>query len=125
MVVEFAIVMLLFLYLVFGVLEAGRYLMARWMVTYATERGGRVAALRSTPTVAAVQTAVVQTASPLIGITTGNVTVSVNAGARVFTARTTGDSIRVTVAYTFNRVVPFIFKTSTIVVNGYTTTTME
>ena len=122
--VEFAIVLPLFMSLVFGMIEGSRLMMARWIVSYATERGGRVASLRSTASTSAVQTAVVQSGS-LIGITSGNVTVQINGGATAFGARAHGDVVTVTVDFTHRTIVAFIFPSTTFHLMGYTRATVE
>lgn len=124
--VEFAIVLPLFLALVFGMIDGGRLMMAGWMVTYAIERGGRVASMRATSTVAQVQTAVAQSAT-LIGLNGSNVNVEVNgvSGATAFATRKPGDTIHVYTTFTFKRVLSFVFPTATINVSGTTLTTVE
>ena len=128
-IVEFAIVLPLFLALVFGMIDGGRLMMARWLVTYAIDKGGRVATLRSTTTVAQVQNAVAQTAS-MIGLVASTVNVKVNTvdcsvTPSAFTNRVAGDAIQVFTTYTFKRALPFVFKTATINLAGSTLTTME
>lgn len=122
--VEFALVLPLFLALVFGIIDGGRLMMARWMVSYAVARGGRVASLRSTAAVSDVQNAVAQSAS-LIGLTAANVNVQVNAGATAFTARQSGDQVHVWTTYTFTRKLAFVFPSATINVAGTTLTVVE
>ena len=116
----------LFLALVFGMIDGGRLMMTGWLVTYAIERGGRVASLRATSTVAQVQTAVAQSAA-LIGLTGSNVNVEVNgvSGSSAFTARKPGDCVHVYTTFTFKRVLSFVFPTATINVSGTTLTTVE
>lgn len=122
--VEFAIVLPLFLAVVFGIVDGSRLMLARWMVSYAVQRGGRVASMRSTANVAAVQTAVAQ-ASSLIGLVSTNVNVEVNGGATVFTARQQGDDIHVWTTYTYKRSLAFVFPSATINVNATTLTQVE
>ena len=69
--VEFALVLPLFLALIFGIIDGGRLMMTRWLVSYAVARGGRVASLR-TSTLQNVKDAVAQSAS-LIGLSASNV----------------------------------------------------
>lgn len=121
--VEFALVLPLFLALVFGMIDGGRLMMSRWMVSYAVARGGRVASLR-TSTLQNVKDAVAQSAS-LIGLSASNVNVEVNAGATTFTARQSGDVVHVYTTYTFTPKLAFVFKTSTINVAGTTLTDVE
>lgn len=122
--VEFAIVLPLFLAVVFGIIDGSRLMLARWMVSYAVQRGGRVASMRSTASVAAVQTAVAQ-ASSLIGLVSTNVNVQVNNGATVFTARQQGDDIHVWTTFVFKRSLAFVFPSATINVNATTLTQVE
>jgi Flp pilus assembly protein TadG len=122
--VEFALVLPLFVALVFGIIDGSRLMMARWLVSYANDRGGRVASLRSTTTVLQVQNAVVQSAA-LIGVTTANVNVEVNSGATAFTARQPGDNIHVWTTFTYRRNLSFVFTPTTIAVNASTLTSAE
>ncbi len=124
--VEFALILPLFLALVFGIIDGGRLMMARWMVSYAIERGGRVASMRGTATVAQVQTAVVQSA-PFITIVAGNVNVAVNnvTGSTAFTARQPGDEIHVWTTYTYSRILRFVFPSATINMTATTLTKVE
>ena len=121
--VEFAIVLPLFLALVFGMIDGGRLMMARWMVSYAVARGGRVASLR-TSTAQNVKDAVAASAT-LIGLSAANVNVEVNAGATAFTSRQKGDLVHVWTTYTFTPRLSFVFTSSTINVAGTTLTDVE
>jgi len=121
--VEFALVMLLFLAMIFGIIDGGRLMMSRWVVSYAVARGGRVASLR-TSTLQNVKDAVAQSAS-LIGLSASNVNVEVNSGSTAFTARQSGDVVHVYTTYTFTPKLAFVFKTSTISVAGTTLTDVE
>jgi len=121
--VEFAIVLPLFLALVFGIIDGGRLMMTRWMVSYAVTRGGRVASLR-TSTAQNVKDAVAQSAS-LIGLSAANVNVEVNAGATAFTSRQKGDLVHVWTTYTFTPKLAFVFTSSSINVAGTTLTDVE
>ena len=122
--VEFALVLPLFLAMVFGMIDGGRLMMARWVVSYAVARGGRVASLRGTTTAQQVKDAVAQSAT-LIGLVAANVNVEVNAGATTFTARQPGDQVHVWTTYTFNRKLSFVFVPATISVAGTTLTVVE
>ncbi len=122
--VEFALVLPLFLALVFGIIDGGRLMMARWMVSYAVARGGRVASLRGTAAVTDVQNAVAASAS-LIGLVAANVNVQINAGATAFTARKSGDDVHVWTTYTFTRKLAFVFPSATISVAGTSLTSVE
>jgi len=122
--VEFALVLPLFLAIVFGIIDGGRLMMARWVVSYAIERGGRSASLRSTASVAAVQTVITQ-AGTLIGLSGSGATVLVNSGATVFASRKHGDQVKVSMTYTFNRKLAFVFPSATINMTASTLTTVE
>ena len=121
--VEFAIVLPLFLALVFGIIDGGRLMMARWLVSYAVSRGGRVGSLR-TSTLQNVKDAVAQSAS-LIGLSANNVNVEVNSGATAFTSRQKGDIVHVYTTYTFTPKLAFVFTSSTISIAGTTLTDVE
>lgn len=121
--VEFALVLPLFLAVVFGVIDGARLMMTRWMVSYAVDRGGRVATLRSS-TAQNVKDAVAQSAS-LIGLSSSNVNVEVNGGATAFTSRASGDKVHVWTTYTFSRKLSFVFPSSTINVAGTTLSVVE
>ncbi len=124
--VEFALVLPLFVSVVFGIIDGGRLMMARWMVSYAVARGGRVASLR-TSTYQNVLDAVTQSA-PLIGISSGNVNVAVNGttvNSTTFASRKSGDAVHVWTTYTFTPKLSFVFTASTISVAGTTLTDVE
>jgi len=121
--VEFALVLPLFLALIFGIIDGGRLMMSRWLVSYAVARGGRIASLR-TSTLQNVKDGVAQSAS-LIGLSASNVNVEVNAGATAFTSRQAGDVVHVYTTYTFTPKLSFVFRTSTISVAGTTLTDVE
>ena len=114
----------LFLALVFGMIDGSRLMMARWVVSYAIERGGRVASLRATATTTDVKNAVAASGT-LIGLPAANVNVEVNGGATVFTSRKHGDTVHVWMTYVFARSVSFIFPSATINMTATTTTTVE
>jgi Flp pilus assembly protein TadG len=97
--------------IVFGMLEGGRFVVSRTMLSYAVINGARIASLQSTPDVAAVQTAV-RNSARLLNVTGINVTVS---GGKTFANRTTGDTITVTGSYAFQKLMmsPFGNRTFT------------
>jgi Flp pilus assembly protein TadG len=97
--VEFAFCLPLLITIVFGMLEGGRFVVSRTMLSYAVINGARIAAIQSTPDVAAVQTAV-RNSARLLNVTGINVTVS---GGKTFANRTTGDTITVTGSYAFQK----------------------
>jgi Flp pilus assembly protein TadG len=108
--VEFALVFPIAAVLLFGMIDGGRLVIDRFMVSYAAVVGGRVASVRSTPTVTAVQNAVVA-AVPFLGLSTSNITVAVNGVAQTdatFGGRPTGapntNKVTVTVTYSYQAV---------------------
>jgi Flp pilus assembly protein TadG len=104
--VEFAVVFPLLVAVVFGVIDGGRLIASRVMLTYAVSHGARVAALGSTTSQTPVDAAI-RGAAPLIGgaitinpvaCTTGPPlhTPCANLGAKV-----AGNRVSVTATYTF------------------------
>ena len=108
--VEFALVFPLVVYFLFGAIDGGRLLIDRCMVSYGAVVGGRVASVRSTTTVAAVQSAV-QAAVPFLNLSTSAVTVAISGVAQSdpgFASHGTGSAITVTVTYNYQaQVIPF------------------
>jgi Flp pilus assembly protein TadG len=103
--VEFAFILPLACFVMFAAIEVGRMVACKLMLTHATMEGARTAAAMGTGSVSAVQT-VVQNAAPMLALTTPNIVVAAETGscggaAKLFTARATGDCVRVTVSYTF------------------------
>jgi Flp pilus assembly protein TadG len=101
---EFALVFPLVVSLLFGVIDGGRLVIDRYMVSYAAVVGGRVASVRSTSTVTAVQTAVIA-AVPFLGLASSAVTVAANGVIKDdtnFGAHATGFPNTVTVTVTYN-----------------------
>lgn len=121
--VEFALVLPLFLAVVFGIIDGGRLMMARWMVSYAVQRGGRVATLR-TSTAQNVKDAVAASAT-LIGLVASNVNVEVNSGATAFTSRASGDKVHVWTTFVFQRKLAFVFVPATINIVANTLSVVE
>lgn len=124
--VEFALILPLFLALIFGIIDGGRLMMSRWLVSYAVVRGGRVASLR-TSTYQNVQDAVAQSAS-LIGLSSANVNIAVNGttvNSTTFATRSSGDAVHVWTTYTFTPKLKFVFTASTISIAGTTLTNVE
>jgi Flp pilus assembly protein TadG len=108
--VEFALVFPIAAVLLFGMIDGGRLVIDRFMVSYAAVVGGRVASVRATTSVTAVQTAVVA-AVPFLGLSSSNVSVSVNGVAQTdatFAGKPTGvpstNKVTVTVTYDYQAV---------------------
>ncbi len=109
--VEFALAVPLFLLLVIAVVEARRVIFTFGTLAHAVNEGARLAALPSTANVAAVKDRVVKTAT-VVGIDEGNIEVEVedySGSTKLYTARATGDRIRVVATHTFEPVVSYIF----------------
>lgn len=102
--VEFALVAPVFFLLIAGVIEGGRLVYAYNAVNHAAQEAGRLAVLRDTSNVAAVQSKAVDAADPL-SVSSSDVTVEVNDGSTSFADRAIGDRLTVSVTYDF---VPFI-----------------
>jgi Flp pilus assembly protein TadG len=103
--VEFALVFPILALVLFGMIDGGRLVIDRFMVSYAAVVGGRVASVRATSTVTAVQTAVIA-AVPLLALTSSNVSVSANGVAQTdltFGSKPSGppNFVTVTVTYTY------------------------
>jgi Flp pilus assembly protein TadG len=123
--VEMAVVILLFLFLVWGVVEGGRLIYCFVSVSHAAQEGGRLAVLASTPNVDAVKARAVEAAAPL-PVAAGNVTVTVNGGATSFGDRALGDRIEVTASYEFEPVIGYMFPgKTTITLTGRTEIMVE
>lgn len=91
----------------FGMIDGGRLVTDKFMVSYAAVVGGRVASVRSTTSVTAVQTAVVA-AVPFLGLSSSNISVSVNGVSQTdasFAGKPTGapttNKVTVTVTYDY------------------------
>jgi Flp pilus assembly protein TadG len=109
--VEFSLVFPLFMVLLFGAIDGGRFVISHCMLSNAVIVGGRLASVASTATSTAVQTAVVG-AAPFLSLTTAAVTVTVTHGgtATTFAARATGDTVSVAATYSFRAVLPLLTK---------------
>jgi Flp pilus assembly protein TadG len=126
--VEFALVFPLLAMLLFGMVEGMRLMVARSLLSYAVEKGARVASLRSTTTVGTVQSAVA-TAGAYINISSSAVHVQINSSAvdsaAAFTARTSGDNVRVYLSYVWTPIIAFAFSSSGVTLNGSSTADVE
>lgn len=102
--VELALVLPIFLLIAIGMIDAGRMIFSKTMLTYAVTVGARTGIGLSATTTAAVQTAVIN-AAPMLKLTTSNVT-AVTTNAASWSARTRGNTVTVTATYTFTPVAP-------------------
>src|SRR6185312_3019434 len=103
--VEFALMFPILALILFGAIDGGRLVIDRFMVSYAAVVGGRVASVRSTTSVTAVQNAVIA-AAPYLGLSTSAISVAVNGTAQTdatFASHPTGspNTVTVTVTYTY------------------------
>ncbi|MFL5303633.1 MAG: TadE/TadG family type IV pilus assembly protein [Polyangia bacterium] len=114
--VEFSLVVPILVLVTIGTIDAGRMVVAKQMCAYAAIVGARTGVVTATTSTSVVQTAATG-AAPLLHLTASNVTVAVTVGStaatRTFTARTRGDTVTVTVAYTFTPVIPVLSKLAT------------
>ncbi len=111
MAVEFAFVVAVPLLLfTVGTFDAVRMVVAKQMCAYAASVGARTAAVMATANAAAAQTAAAA-AAPMLKLTTSNVAVAITDSASppntvAFASRTRGNTVTVTVSYTFTPVAP-------------------
>jgi TadE-like protein len=103
--VEFAVVFPLLVALLFGLIDGGRLISSRVMLTYAVGKGARIATLspEATPDVAAVEAAISGTA--MFPVTNFNVTTYVGSGPAQrpsFADRVRGDKVVVHAEYLFS-----------------------
>lgn len=112
--VEFSLVVPLLVAVTIGTIDAGKMVVAKQMCAYAAIVGARTGVAKATASSTAVQNAAIA-AAPLLHLTTSDVTVVVYVGSTAvvrtpFTARTRGDTVSVTVGYTFTPVIPLLTK---------------
>ncbi len=132
---EMAVTMLLFLLLVFAVIEGAMLILAYVDVNQAVEEGGRLAVLENNPedgkpvTEAQVKARVVSAAQPLVvGESTVAIAVTDPAGAgKGFGARVLGDRVRVTATYDYHPFFADMFfgGTTTLTLTGRTELMVE
>jgi Flp pilus assembly protein TadG len=111
--VEFALVLPVLMAVLFGMLEGGRLIVSRSMLSQAAIRGARVASITSTTTASQVEAAVISTA-PLLGLAASNIDVIVNGvttESAAFGTRAAGSNVGVIVRYTFTPKLPVPFAT--------------
>ena len=106
----------------FGAIDGGRLVIDRYMVTYAAVVGGRVASVRATTSVTAVQTAVVA-AVPFLALNNSAVSVAVNGVAMTdasFATHPTGspNTVTVTVNYNYKSFLILFYNRATKVITG-------
>jgi Flp pilus assembly protein TadG len=104
--VEFAVVLPLLVLVMFGVIDGGRLIASRVMLTYAVSKGARVASLSpdSTPSESTVQAAVTAAAPLLNPLTNFTVTTYQGMGLAMrpsFADRVAGDKVQVHARYVF------------------------
>jgi Flp pilus assembly protein TadG len=113
--VEFAWVLPILMAVTLGTIDLGRMVVFKQMCAYAAMAGARTAMGRyesdgsTLLTSGDVQQAAIKTA-PMLKLTTTNVLVTVSGSTTSFTSRTRGDTVTVTVQYTFTPLVPKISK---------------
>lgn len=87
-----------------GMIDAGRMIVARSMLSYAAIAGARAGIASGTASTAAVQTIAVN-AAPMLGLGTGStgnrVAVTYTSSDSTWASRTSGDTVTVTAYYTF------------------------
>jgi Flp pilus assembly protein TadG len=99
--VEFAVVFPLLAAVMFGVIDGGRLVASRVMLTYAVSQGTRVAALSSTTSQSEIDAAI-RGHAPMLTTMTIDPVACTSPCAGGFGAKTTGDRIAVTARYTFS-----------------------
>ena len=105
--VEFAVVFPLLVAIVFGVIDGGRLIASRVMLTYAVSHGARVAALGSTTTQTTVDAAI-RGAAPLISGAITIAPVSCTTGPPLHSpcaslaSKVAGNRVSVTATYTYS-----------------------
>jgi len=96
----------------FGTMDLGRMVIAKEMCAYAAIVGARTGIANNTASTSAVQTAAINSV-PMLKLTTSNVAVgaTTSGGATVtWGSRTRGNTVTVTISYTFTPLVPAISK---------------
>jgi len=113
--VEFALVLPIFVAVLFGAIDGGRLVVSQCMLNYAVIAGARLASVSSTSSFGTVQTAVVA-AAPLLNLTTSAVHYQIGSGAADtgFATLAAGNTVRVYASYTYKPLVLSILKTKTL-----------
>jgi Flp pilus assembly protein TadG len=110
--VEFAIVVPLFMAVVIGIAEGGYYVIASTIVNHATHEGARMGVLASTSDEDAVRNRVRSEAAAVIALTSGAISVCVEGkgcGDSQYQSRGTGDRLKVTTSYAHSPLVSYVF----------------
>lgn len=105
--VEMAIALPVILLLILAAIEGGYFAFSYLAIDSATHEGARRAVLASATTTE-VTAKVVSAARPLV-VVSANVAITVNGGAKTFSARTFGDRIRVSTQYLHRPLVAMAF----------------
>ena len=103
--IEFALIFPAIVGILFAIIDAGRFVGSRVMLTQAVSAGARTAALSTTTTTAAVDQAVHDAAPMLNGLTVTATDCTVGtsvAPCASFGAKTVGDRVTVTATYVFD-----------------------
>lgn len=110
--VEFSLVLPIFMVVLVGIAEGGYYVVATTAVSHATHEGARLGVLESTADIAAVQARVVEAASDVVALSTSDISVELNGSScndACFTARVAGDSLGVNTSYTHHPLLSYVF----------------
>ena len=105
--IEFALIFQAIVGILFAIIDAGRFVGARVMLTQAVSAGARTAALSTTTSTATVDTAVHDAAPMLNGLTVSTIQCTQGTTAAPcasFGAKTVGDRVTVTATYVFDPV---------------------
>lgn len=106
--VEFALVIPIFIALIFGIVEGARLIYTYNTINHASQEAARMASLQDTSDEGAVVDKALDAADPLT-LSTGDVSVDVNDGGTGFGDRAIGDRVTVKVDYHFVPLVSFVF----------------
>ena len=101
--VEFALAIPLFMTLVLGIAEGSYYVVASTIVSHATHEGARLGVLESTGSRGTIRNRVKDSAAPIVGLTSGAINLKLdgsNCNNTCYQARTVGQELTVTTAYT-------------------------
>ena len=113
--VEFALVLPIFVGVLFGAIDGARLVVSQCMLNYAVIAGARLASVSSTTSFTTVQTAVLA-ASPLLNLPANAVHYQIGTGAADsgFGTQAPGNLIRVYANYTYKPLVLSILGTKTL-----------
>jgi Flp pilus assembly protein TadG len=105
---EFALAFPILILAILAVMETAYFALSQTAINHAAHEGGRVAALPATANETAVRTAVIAASDP-IALATSDVSIEINDGAKLFTARATGDRVVVHVDHDHVPLVGLVF----------------